>query len=296
MIIASYIIALLLFGSTWVVVKIGLESLPPFTFGVIRFTIALAVLALVFRTWRYRLPSRRGIRSSVFWAGLLMYGLNFLFIYLGQQWITASLAAVLFATMPFFTALFAHYLLPNEKLNWRILTGMVAGFLGTAVLFSEDLSLGGPVYGMISLLLASLFCSWATVLVKRDLEEVDAVQLSILMIPPGLIVLLPAMLALELPISFTLTPSGIFALLYLALLGTGVAFILWYYLLKRISAVALSLMTFLEPLVAITLGYLILNEALSLRFLAGGILILSGVLLAILQPRAGERNSLREQE
>lgn len=212
-----------------------------------------------------------------------MYGLNFLFIYIGQQWIQASLAAIIYATMPFFTGLLAHFLLHDEKLNTKVIIGMIIGFVGTIALFSKDLSLSGPVLGMLSLLAGSFFCSWATVLIKRDLAEVPPVELSILQIPVGLIVLAPPML-FELPVDINLNLASVGSLMYLALLGTGAAFIGWYYLLKRISAVALSLMTFLEPLVAITLGYLILGERLESRFLLGGALILVGVLVATFEP------------
>ncbi len=279
MIILLYIITLLLFGSTWVVVKIGLQTVPPFTFAVVRFVIAFLLLGVAFRIWRYRLPQLPNIRRKIFVAGFLMYGLNFLFIYIGQQWIEASLAAVIFATMPFFTAIFAHFLLPQERLTKHVIAGMVVGFVGTIALFSNNLTLSGPVLGMLSLLLSSVFCSWATVLIKRDLNDIPAAQLSILQIPAGLLVLIPPMI-FELPIQFEISLAGVGSLLYLALLGTGAAFIGWYYLLKRVSAVALSLMTFLEPLVAIGLGYVLLNERLESHFLLGGALILIGVLIA----------------
>ena len=279
MIILLYIITLLLFGSTWVVVKIGLQTVPPFTFAVVRFVIAFLLLGIAFRIWRYRLPQLPNIRRKIFVAGFLMYGLNFLFIYIGQQWIDSSLAAVLFATMPFFTGILAHFLLPQERLTKQVIAGMIVGFAGTIALFSNNLTLSGPVLGMLSLLLSSFFCSWATVLIKRDLNDIPAAQLSILQIPAGLVVLVPPMF-LELPLQFDISFASIGALLYLAILGTGAAFIGWYYLLKRVSAVALSLMTFLEPLVAIGLGYLLLNEKLESHFLLGGALILVGVLIA----------------
>lgn len=285
MIILLYIITLILFGSTWVVVKIGLETVPPFTFAVIRFLIAFLLLGTAFRIWQFRLPAIPNIRRKIFVAGFLMYGLNFLFIYIGQQYIQASLAAVIFATMPFFTGLFSHALLPNERLTKHVIVGMIVGFIGTIALFSKDLRLDGPVLGMTSLLLSSIFCSWATVLIKRDLNDIPPAQLSILQIPAGLIVLVPPML-LELPISIELSAASIWSLFYLAVLGTGAAFIGWYYLLKRVSAVALSLMTFLEPLVAIGLGYLLLSEKLESHYLFGGALILVGVLIATFERKA----------
>ncbi len=260
-------------------VKIGLETIPPFTFAVVRFVLAFLLLGIAFRIWRYRLPAIPNIRRKIFVAGFLMYGLNFLFIYIGQQYIQSSLAAVIFATMPFFTGLFAHMLLPNERLTKHVTIGMAVGFIGTFALFSKNLSFDGPVLGMLSLLLSSIFCSWATVLIKRDLNDIPPVQLSILQIPAGLVVLAPPMF-FELPFNFEFDAASLGALFYLAILGTGAAFIGWYYLLKRVSAVALSLMTFLEPLVAIALGYVLLSEKLESHYLLGGALILVGVLIA----------------
>lgn len=279
MTILIYIVTLILFGSTWVVVKIGLQSVPPFTFAVVRFVLAFVILGTVFSIWKFRLPQIPHIRRKIFVAGFLMYGLNFLFIYIGQQYIQASLAAVIFATMPFFTGIISHLLLPNERLQRHVVIGMIVGFVGTLALFSKNLSLDGPVLGMLSLLLSSIFCSWATVLIKRDLNDIPPVQLSILQIPMGLIVLVPPML-FELPLKFEFSTTSLVSLFYLAILGTGVAFMGWYYLLKRVSAVALSLMTFLEPLVAMGLGYLLLHEKLESHFLIGGALILIGVLIA----------------
>ena len=279
MTILIYIVTLILFGSTWVVVKIGLQSVPPFTFAVVRFVLAFVILGTVFSIWKFRLPQIPHIRRKIFVAGFLMYGLNFLFIYIGQQYIQASLAAVIFATMPFFTGIISHLLLPNERLQRHVVIGMIVGFVGTLALFSKNLRLDGPVLGMLSLLLSSIFCSWATVLIKRDLNDIPPVQLSILQIPMGLIVLVPPML-LELPLKFEFNTASLVSLFYLAILGTGVAFMGWYYLLKRVSAVALSLMTFLEPLVAMGLGYLLLHEKLESHFLIGGALILIGVLIA----------------
>lgn len=279
MTILIYIVTLILFGSTWVVVKIGLQSVPPFTFAVVRFVLAFVILGTVFSIWKFRLPQIPHIRRKIFVAGFLMYGLNFLFIYIGQQYIQASLAAVIFATMPFFTGIISHLLLPNERLQRHVVIGMIVGFVGTLALFSKNLRLDGPVLGMLSLLLSSIFCSWATVLIKRDLNDIPPVQLSILQIPMGLIVLVPPML-FELPLKFEFSTTSLVSLFYLAILGTGVAFMGWYYLLKRVSAVALSLMTFLEPLVAMGLGYLLLHEKLESHFLIGGALILIGVLIA----------------
>lgn len=285
MLLLIYFLTLLMFGSTWVAVKIGLETLPPLTGAVIRFVIAFVLLSLVFRAWKFRLPSRRTLKRDLVLAGVVMYGVNFALIYIGQAAITASLAAVLFATMPFFTGLFAHIMLPAERLTPRLVVGQLVGFSGVIVLFSEDLTLSGPFWGMLALVLSSASCAWATVKIKRDLADVNPVHLSIVLILPGLALLTPLAVMFEVPWQVTFDAAAVGSIFYLAIGGTGAAFIGWYYLLKRLSATALSLMTFLEPLVAIALGYLLLGELLTPLFAIGGALILTGVLVASLPQR-----------
>ncbi len=285
MLIVIYIVTLVMFGSTWIAIKIGLGSLPPFTSAVLRFIIAFVVLGAAFRIWRFRLPARPSARKDIFLAGLFMYGLNFVFIYFGQQLIPSALGAVVYSTMPFFTGLFAHFMTTDERLTPRIIAGQMIGFLGIIILFAADLDFHGSFWGILSLLLGSASCSWATVKIKRDLDDIRPEQLAIIQIPIGLLLLVPIMLATESPFSIHLDLTGVGSITYLAIFGTGVAFMGWYYLLKRVGAVALSLMTFLEPLVAMLLGFLILGEILSVTVLAGGALILTGVLIATLRPK-----------
>lgn len=212
-----------------------------------------------------------------------MYGVSFGLIYWGQVQIASSMSAILYATMPFFTAIFAHFMLRDEKLNLRVVLGQIVGFAGTILLFAGDLRFGGSFYGMAAIVISSCCCSWATVKTKRDLKEIDPKAMAILQLPAGLMLLIPCMLFLEYPPNLVIDARGLGSVLYLAIFGTGLAFILWYYLLQRISVVALSLMTFIEPLVASILGYLILAETLNSRTLTGGGLILIGVLIVTIR-------------
>lgn len=282
-----YIVTLLMFGSTWIAIKIGISNMPPFTSLVLRFVLAFILLGLVFRIWKFRLPARPYAGRDILITGLVMYGFNFALIYFGQQSIPSALAAVIFATMPFFTSLFAHFMNTEERLTHRVIIGQVLGFIGIIILFSADLDFRGSFWGMLSLTGAAASCAWATVKIKRDLDDINPIQLALVQIPPGLILLVPIMVLTEDFLHAQLNLAGVGSIVYLAIFGTGVAFMGWYYLLKRVGAVPLSLMTFLEPLVAIALGFVILGEVLSLTFLIGGALILAGVLIATLRKRAG---------
>lgn len=283
LIVLVYILDILLWGSTWVAIKIGLESLDPFTSATVRFIVGFILLALAFRVWRFRFPDRPHIRRDVFVTGLVMYGVNFSLLYWAQQYLNASTAAVLFSSMPFFVALCAHVMLPNEKLALRTVLGMILGLAGTVVLFSRDIDFSGPALAMLAVLGASFWASWATVKIKRDLGMVGSSVLATLQLPPGILLMALGMFAFELPLEFDFSTRAIGSVLYLAIAGTGGAFIGWYWILKRIPATAASLMTFIEPVVATILAVLILHETLSSRFLAGAALILIGVLLVVLK-------------
>jgi drug/metabolite transporter (DMT)-like permease len=277
-----------LWGSTWVAIKLGLETLGPFTSAAARFILGFALLALVFRIWRFRFPDIKNIRRDVFLTGLVMYGLTFSLLYWAQQHLNASTAAVLFSSMPFFVAVCAHFMLAAERLNLRVIIGMVIGLAGTIVLFSRDLDFSGPAPAMLAVLTASFAASWASVKIKRDLGMIRSTVLATLQLPPGLFVMVLGVLLFEMPPEFPVNAKSVGSVVYLAVAGTGGAFIGWYWILKRIPATAASLMTFLEPVVATILSIIVLSESLSSRFLGGAVLILAGVLLVVTRRGPGK--------
>jgi len=265
--------------------KIGLQAMPPFAAAVARSILTFVVFFVAFRLWRFRFPPIRNIRRDFLLAGLMLYGVSFALLYWGQERIDSSMSAILYATMPLFTGIFAHFMVPAERLTLRVIFGLLIGFAGTILLFAGKLNLSGTVSGMLAMVLSSCCCAWATVKTKRDLHEINPSALAILMLPAGLIVLLPCLAIFETPVRFWIDAKGAGSVIYLAIFGGGIAFIIWFYLLKRLSAVAASMMTLLEPLVASLLAYLILSESFDKYFFLGGTLILIGVLTVTLQKR-----------
>jgi drug/metabolite transporter (DMT)-like permease len=280
-----YILGVLIFGSTWVAMKIGLQAMPPFASAIARSVLAFVVFFVAFRLWRFRFPPMKNIRRDFFLAGLMLYGVSFALLYWGQERIDSSMSAILYATMPLFTGIFAHFMVPAERLTLRVIVGLLVGLAGTVLLFAGKLSLSGTVSGMLAMVLSSCCCAWATVKTKRDLHQISPSALAILMLPAGLIVLIPCLAIFETPVRFWIDAKGAGSVIYLAIFGGGIAFIIWFYLLKRLSAVAASMMTLLEPLVASFLAYLILSESFDRYFVLGGMLILAGVLTVTLQKR-----------
>ena len=274
-----YVCGVLIFGSSWVAMKIGLQAMPPFTAAVARSVLAFVLFFLVFRLWRFRFP--RSKTSGVISFSRPSYSMGLVLpCFTGGKNGSTLRCPRFYATMPLFTGVLAHYMIPSERFTMRVVVGLLIGIVGTVVLFAGNLSLSGTISGMLATAASSACCAWATVKTKRDLKEIKPVALAILQIPIGLIILMPAMLACETPIRWFVDAQGAGSVIYLAIFGTGIGFIIWFYLLKHLSAVAASMMTLLEPVVASLLSYLILSESFDNYFFAGSALVLIGVAIA----------------
>jgi drug/metabolite transporter (DMT)-like permease len=273
----------LIWGTTWSVIAIGLRGLPPFTGVALRFTIAATVLLVLGRILGVRFGRSRIERRLWIVEAIFSFIISYSIVYWAEQWVPSGLTSVLWATFPFFVAVMAHFVLPGERLSWVGLAGIVAGFAGVAVIFSEDFELlGGHDVRLASavLLLSPLAGAVAHVAVKRWGKDVHPVSLAA--VPMGLAAgtLAAVALAVERGRPITLDTTAVAALLYLAVAGSAVTFTLYYWLLSHVSATALSLITYLIPVVAVTIGTVFMDEPLTARTVAGAAMVLGGVVIA----------------
>jgi drug/metabolite transporter (DMT)-like permease len=278
----------LIWGTTWAAIRVGLDGVPPLAGVALRFAVA-SLLLLALCAWR-RLPLGREPRERWLWLanGVLSFCVSYGLVYWSEQWVPSGLAAVLFATFPLFVAVLAHFALPGERLRARAAVGTVVGFLGVAVIFSEDLaSLGGagvPLAAAVSLL-APLASAVASVLLKRFGQGIH--PLSLTSVPMGIAALVMGALALltgELGRA-RFDAVSVAAILYLAVPGSVVTFWLYYWLLGRLPASRLALVAYVIPVVAVAVGAFFLDERLTMTVLAGAALVVAGVALAALRPR-----------
>ncbi len=280
-------VLILIWGTTWSVIRIGLDGIPPLTGVALRFAIAGSVLLVIGRLFGIGLP--RGPRIRRLWAIETLFGfvVSYGVVYWAEQWVPSGLAAVLFSTFPIFVAILAHFALEGEPLRAAALVGLVLGVAGVAVIFSEDLTaLAGPgVATAAAVLLASPIAGAVShVAVKRWGGGFHPVHLaSVPMLATAAIVGILALLVERgRPLVFDGRSVG--ALLYLALLGSVVTFTLYYWLLARLPATRLSLMTYALPIVALTIGIVAFDEPWSTRIFAGSGLVIVGVALAGRRP------------
>jgi drug/metabolite transporter (DMT)-like permease len=289
-----------IWGSTWMFIKLGLRDLPPLSFAAARFLLATAILSGVVAARRSRLP--RG-REWLLLAqtGVLAFGLNYGLLFWGEQHISSGLAALLQATIPVFGMLLAHPYLPGERLNARKLAGALLGVAGVGVIFSHQLGTEGSMalWGSAAVVAGAAFVAWANVLVKARGARLDASVLSAGQMACGFLALASAALVLEgSPARLRWTPLAVACLLYLTLVGSVAAFLLFYWLVRHVDVTKTMLIALVTPLAAVLLGVVVLGEEVSWRTLAGGALIMSGIALVVLRraPAAAAESLAPEAE
>ena len=278
--IGLYAGLVLIWSSTWVAIKIGLEDCPALLGAGIRFAVAGLVLLGIAAV------QRRPLRTDWVLAGILAlapfafaYGL----VYWGEQYVPSGLAAVLFGIMPLYTALLAGVLLPEEPLRAPLLVGVLIGIGGLALAFLESVELGSEekaALGAAALALAPLGAAVGSVSQKRRAGELDAVVLNGWAMLVGGLLLLPVSALTEDWGDAAWTAESVGSIAYLALIGSAVAFVTLTVLLRHISAQAISFLAMLLPFGALVFGATIYDEPITARALAGAALVATGLLIA----------------
>lgn len=277
-----------IWGSTWLFIKLGLVDLPPLTFAGIRFVLASLILGIMVLTRGVRWPRSRADWTLILISGLLQFTLNYGLVFWGEQHISSGLAAVLQSTFPAFGLLIAHIYLPYERMTPRKIFGVLLGVFGVAVIFSDQLSIAGQMalLGSIALVLSAVFGSYGNVLVKAYGQEIDPQVLAAAQMVCGF----PPLLALGIategnPFRFHWTIMAVVSLAYLVIVGSVIAFALYYWLVRHMDVTKTMLIALVTPVVAVVLGMIVLDEKLNWRLFAGAACIISGIGLIVLRKR-----------
>ena len=290
-----WLVLCVIWGSTWLFIKLGLESLPPITFAAIRFIISCAIVFVIIRIRRIQLPKARADWTLLAITGILSFALNYGLVFWGEQYISSGLAALLQATLPAFGLVFAHFHLPAERLSWARIGGVVLGVCGVGVVFSNQLAIAGTkaLAGCVALILSAMFAAYSNVLVKAYGKHMDPAVLAAGQMLFGLLVLLAVGIPLEgNPLRFHWTLMALIALLYLAVVGTVIAFLLYYWLVLNMDVTKSMLIALVTPVVAVLLGMIVLDEQIGWRTLAGGAMIMLGIALIVVRKTRKQEQTL----
>lgn len=277
----AFFLCTLIWGSTWLAIKIGYEDLPPLNGAALRFLIAAVILCILQIITRTPMPKGAREWGVVVFVGIVLVGLDYGLIYWAEQRLTSGLTSLLFATMPLFTLLLARAL-HLETLTLRKTVGIAAAIAGVAVLSSESLQLDPGALLPAGAVLGGACCSAATTTVtKKYGNKIHPITLNGWSSVVGVFVLYSAALAFGENIKFPATRQGWFAVVYLAICGSVLAFLLYFWLLRRWDATRCGMVSVLTPLLAVLLGAILRNEPVTITLLAGAILVLAGVTVAM---------------
>ena len=278
-----------IWGTTWLAIKLGLDFIPPFMFAGLRFLIAGTVLTLLALIQKRKLPETRREWDTVWQSGLLTVGFNYGAIFWAEQHVSSGLAAVLNALVPLFGILFAHRLIAGEAMTRKKVLGVTVGIAGVGIIFMDNLHSEGALaaWGSALIVVGAAAVAFASILVKLHAKNVDSVVLS----AGQMVVSVPALFATgflmgEHPSTIVFNTTSILALLHLAIVGSCVAFVLFYWLMKQIEVTKVLSLVLVIPIIAVTIGALVHGEEVTWRLILGGATIIVGVGTIVINPLA----------
>jgi drug/metabolite transporter (DMT)-like permease len=274
-----YAACVLVWSSTWVVIALGLEDIPPFLGAGIRFALAgLGVLTAAG-------VLRRSLRTDVFLAGLigvLPFATSYGLIYWAEQYVTSGLAAVLFGVLPLYVAVLAALFLPDEPLRARLLVGVAIALGGLILAFGQSIHLGGEhaALAATAVVLSPLASAIGNIATKTRLEGHDPLVMNGWAMLVGGTVLLAVSAVGENWGETVWSLNSLGSIAYLAAFGTGFTFVTLTVLLRELPAVTVSFISMIIPFGALALGALFRDEQVTVLAVFGALLVVSGIAVA----------------
>jgi drug/metabolite transporter (DMT)-like permease len=279
-----------IWGWSFLFIKVAVEGMPPVAVAGGRIALGAGVLGAVCAVRGLRLPRDRATWWHLGVTALAGNVVPFTLLAWGEERVTSALTSVLNASTPLFTALAGAVLL-SERLRRPQRVGLAVGLVGVALaagVGGQDLA-DSSLSGALAAVAAGGCYGLAFTYMKRHLMHLPAEVGAAGQLLAGTVLLGPVALAVTATSDVDLTATRVLALALLGVLGTGVAYILYYRLVADVGATTASLVTYLVPLVAVTVGVLVLDEPFSFRVIAGGALIVAGIALVAPRPGASVR-------
>lgn len=273
-----------IWGVNWVAIKYSLEGLKPFTSASFRF-ITASVILFGYVKWK-RIPLRinRTEFKLLLWSAFLTYALDYGLIYWGEQYLSAGVTAILFSTFVLFTALFSNFIFKSEPFRLTQYAGLSIGFLGVLTIFYDQLVITRfnliVILASLAILLSAACAAASMVIVKKYLYKTNPVVVSFHQQIIGTLMLILIGAAAENPGHIHLNGKIILAIVYMGAFASAIAFVIYYKLLREISAVSLSLTVYITPLVALVTDYFFYGQVLDLRSVIGMCVVFSGIWLS----------------
>ena len=273
----------LAWGSSYLFIKIGVETLPPLSLVFMRLLVGLAVLGAVVVVTRTRLPRDPRTLGHLAILGAVNIAIPFWLIGWAEQHISSGLAGILQSAAPFFTLVLAASFVHDEHITRDRVAGMAIGFLGILVLSAPNLAEVGTaagaqrLLGELGVVLASLAYGTGNTYARRALRETRPLVLATGQVGWALAMVVALAFLVDGGITLPSVPEAWFAVGWLGSVGTGFAYVIFFRLLTGWGPTRASLVAYLLPVVAVVLGVVVLGETVDATFLAGAVLIVGGI-------------------
>ena len=275
-----------IWGSSFLWIEIALREVGPITLVAFRalFGLLFGVAVIIIQ----RIPLPRTLKE---WIPLSVLGLTniaipFFLISWGQKSIDSGVASILDATVPLFTILVAHFMLHDDKMTAPKVLGLLIGFAGVVVLMSKDIGNStSSLLGQLAVILACVFYAGSSIFARVFTEDFPATLRGLGPLASASVVMIISAFLFEAPVKIPTLPITWVALLWMGILGSGMAFIMLFYLIHEIGPTRATMVTYLFPLGGVTLGVIFLHEALTWQVVTGAALIILSLVVANWQPK-----------
>ena len=271
-----------LWGSSYLFIKIGVDAgLQPFTLVSLRLLIGLALLVAVVGIAREGLPREARAYGHLVVMGFFSVALPFMLITWAEQSVDSSLAAVLTGAVPLFVIPFAALILRDERITLNKIAGILVGLVGVAIVVGFDPAsvVGDELLAELALIGAAMSYAIGGVYARRNVHGLRPMIPALFQVAFGLVMVAIPAIVLEGPIHLDIRPEALFAVIWLGLLGSGAAYLVFFRLLGHWGATRTSLVAYLLPIWGILLGAIVLAEPIDVRLILGTALVIGGIAL-----------------
>lgn len=276
-------------GSSFLWIKVAVRDIGPITLVAFRLLFGSLGLVAVVAARRPLFASERRTWATLGLLGLTNTALPFILISWGEQFIDSAVASILNGTVPLFTLVLAHLFLHDDRITTTRTAGLLVGFAGVVVLVSRDFtpeSIGGSLLGQLAVLAAAVLYAGSSVFARRNLRQVDPLVQAFVSLIAAAAAAWLAIPAFEWPLKLPSLPLTWFALAWLGMLGSCVAYLLYFHLLHTLGPTRTTMVTYVFPVVGLILGVTFLGERAEWHLAVGASLVAASIAVVNMKPRS----------
>jgi drug/metabolite transporter (DMT)-like permease len=278
---AAFIALSLAWGSSFLWIKIALQEIGPISLVALRLLFGMIGLLVVVAYNRPKFPDTRRLWMVLAILGMINTALPFVLISWGQQFIDSAVAAILNSTVPLFTMVLAHWYLQDDRLTIQRVIGLFIGFIGVVVLLIRDLDGGtqSSLLGQVAVLMAAICYAFSSVFARRNAKGVSPIIQAFVPLLGADALMWMLVPLIESPVALPDLPLTWMAVIWLGLVGSCIAYLLYFYLLHAIGPTRTTMVTYTFPVLGVALGVFFLNETLDINLVLGAALVVGSIVI-----------------